>query len=246
MTQTTIPDHVSTPAGTLDDPHEKRLRLVLRLNATSSLLSGLVLAIAPNAIDDLLDTGRPGIVRLVSLALIPFAVGVAWLSTSRVDQLRRHTPEIIAGDVGWGRRQRRDDRHGLVLGRRSGRRRSDGRPRRHLGRAAVARLAAADVVACGTHMAALWIAHIDVTDEERYGAYVAQATGVISSHGGEFIARGGRYEQVEGRDHPRNVVVRFPTFEAASECYHSEAYQAIVGDAIAGSDRSVVIVETTD
>lgn len=95
-------------------------------------------------------------------------------------------------------------------------------------------------------MAALWIAHIDVTDEDRYGAYVAKATHVIADHGGEFIARGGRYEQVEGRDHPRNVVVRFPTFEAASACYHSDEYQAIVGDAIAGSDRSVVIVETSD
>ena len=40
-------------------------------------------------------------------------------------------------------------------------------------------------------MAGLWIAHIEVTDEERYGAYVARATQVITDHGGEFIARGG-------------------------------------------------------
>ena len=53
----------------------------------------------------------------------------------------------------------------------------------------------------------------------------------------------GRYEQMEGRDRPRNVVARFPTYEAAVECYRSEAYQAIVGDAIGGSDRTVVIVE---
>lgn len=92
-------------------------------------------------------------------------------------------------------------------------------------------------------MAGLWIAHIDVTDEERYGTYVKGATEAIAAHGGTFVARGGRYEQLEGHDHPRNVVVRFDTYEAALACYHSEQYQAIVGDAIEGSNRSVVVVE---
>ena len=95
-------------------------------------------------------------------------------------------------------------------------------------------------------MAALWIAHINVVDAEKYGGYVERATGIIASHGGEFIARGGRYEQCEGAEHARNVVVRFPTFEDAVACYHSDAYQSIVGDAIAGSERSVVIVEAED
>lgn len=92
-------------------------------------------------------------------------------------------------------------------------------------------------------MAGLWIAHVDVTDEEKYGAYVAQATKVIAEHGGTFVARGGRYEQCEGTDYARNVIVRFDTFEDAVACYHSEGYQAIVGGAIEGSERSVVVVE---
>ncbi len=92
-------------------------------------------------------------------------------------------------------------------------------------------------------MAGLWIAHIEVTDEETYGRYVAGATGAIEAYGGQFVARGGRYQQMEGHDHPRNVVVRFDTFEQAVDCYNSEAYQAVVGDAIAASNRSVVVVE---
>lgn len=92
-------------------------------------------------------------------------------------------------------------------------------------------------------MAGLWIAHVDVTDEEKYGRYVAGATDAIAAHGGTFIARGGRYEQMEGQDHARNVVVRFETFEAAVACYHSEEYQAIVGLGIEGSNRSVMVVE---
>ena len=95
-------------------------------------------------------------------------------------------------------------------------------------------------------MAGLWIAHVNVTDEERYGSYVAEATKILSSHGGEFLARGGRYEQLEGADHARNVVVRFPSYDAALACYRSEAYQAVVGDAIGASERSVVIVEIPD
>ncbi|MEO1062193.1 MAG: DUF1330 domain-containing protein [Actinomycetota bacterium] len=95
-------------------------------------------------------------------------------------------------------------------------------------------------------MAALWIAHVNVTDEERYGSYVAEATKILPSYGAEFIARGGRYEQMEGTDHARNVVARFPSVDDAVRCYRSEEYQAVVGDAIAASERSVVIVEIDD
>lgn len=92
-------------------------------------------------------------------------------------------------------------------------------------------------------MAGLWIAHVNVTDEETYARYVAKATDVLSSHGGKFMARGGRYEQMEGSDHSRNVIVRFDSFEDAVQCYNSVGYQEIVDQAIGASDRSVVLVE---
>jgi uncharacterized protein (DUF1330 family) len=95
-------------------------------------------------------------------------------------------------------------------------------------------------------MAGLWIANVNVTDEARYGEYVQQATKVLAAHGATFIARGGRYEQMEGADHARNVIARFASFEDAVACYRSDEYQAIVGTAIDASDRSVVIVETSD
>lgn len=95
-------------------------------------------------------------------------------------------------------------------------------------------------------MAGMWIAAINVTDEDTYSAYVAVASQVLKSHGAVFIARGGRYRQMEGTDRSRNVIATFPTFEAAVACYGSEEYQAVVGDAIEASDRIVVIVETDD
>ncbi len=95
-------------------------------------------------------------------------------------------------------------------------------------------------------MAALWIAHVDVTDEEKYGEYIKVASVVIPDHGGEFIARGGRFVQFEGRERKRNVVARFPSVEAAEAAYNDPRYQEAVKLAKAGSEREVMVVETTD
>lgn len=74
---------------------------MLRLNATSSAVSGLALAAVPGAFADVLDVGRPGWVPIVGLALLPFAAGVGWLSSRGVHRLRSFTPAIVAGDAGW-------------------------------------------------------------------------------------------------------------------------------------------------
>lgn len=95
-------------------------------------------------------------------------------------------------------------------------------------------------------MPALWIAHVKVTDEEAYGRYAAIATEAIAEHGGTFIARGGRYVQLEGPDRPRNVVARFPSVEAAVACYQSERYQEALGHARGAAERELVVVETAE
>jgi uncharacterized protein (DUF1330 family) len=95
-------------------------------------------------------------------------------------------------------------------------------------------------------MNALWIAHVTVTDPEAYGRYARLATDAIAAHGGEFIARGGRYKQLEGTDRPRNVVARFPSFEAAVSCYESAEYQAALEHAKGAAIRDLVVVELTE
>lgn len=94
-------------------------------------------------------------------------------------------------------------------------------------------------------MSALWIAHVKVTNEEAYGKYAALAGPAIAKHGGVFLARGGRYVQLEGNDRPRNVVARFPSLEAAEACYHSPEYQAALSHAKGASERDLMIVEET-
>lgn len=90
---------------------------------------------------------------------------------------------------------------------------------------------------------ALWIAHVTVTDTEAYGRYAALAGPAIAKHGGAFLARGGRYQQLEGTDRPRNVVARFPSLEAAVACYESPEYQEALSHARGASERELMVVE---
>jgi uncharacterized protein (DUF1330 family) len=95
-------------------------------------------------------------------------------------------------------------------------------------------------------MAALWISSVTVTDEDSYAKYAKLAGPAITSNGGVFIARGAKYETLEGTDRPRHVVVRFESLEAARACYHSKAYQEAVAFAHGASERDLVIVEITE
>ena len=95
-------------------------------------------------------------------------------------------------------------------------------------------------------MSALWIAHVTVTDDVAYSKYAALATEAIAAHGGKFIARGGRFVQLEGRARPRNVVARFESVEAAEACYNSEKYQEALSHARGASERELLIVEVTE
>lgn len=91
--------------------------------------------------------------------------------------------------------------------------------------------------------AALWIAHVKVTDAENYMKYAELATGAIAAHGGEFLVRNGKYEQLEGNDRARNVVARFPSLQRAHDCYYSDSYQAALKFAQNAAERDLVIVE---
>ena len=95
-------------------------------------------------------------------------------------------------------------------------------------------------------MGALWIAHVKVSDADAYGKYAKLAGPAIAKHGGEFIARGGRFVQLEGKERPRNVVAKFPSVDAAVDCYHSPEYQEALDHARGASERELMVVETSD
>ncbi len=94
--------------------------------------------------------------------------------------------------------------------------------------------------------AAFWIAHVEVTNPEAYALYAKGATTAIAAHGGVFLARSGRYVQLEGTERARNVVARFPSLEAAVECYNSPEYQAALEHAKGAAVRDLVVVEAAE
>ena len=94
--------------------------------------------------------------------------------------------------------------------------------------------------------AAFWIAHVEVTNPDAYALYAKGATTAIAAHGGVFLARSGRYVQLEGTERARNVVARFPSLEAAVECYNSPEYQAALEHAKGAAVRDLVVVEAAE
>lgn len=90
---------------------------------------------------------------------------------------------------------------------------------------------------------AYWIAHVTITDEDLYSQYRKLAAEIVTSHGGNFVARGGRYIQMEGIDRSWNTVAVFPNFDEAVSCYGSPEYQSALEIAKRSSERELVIVE---
>ena len=90
---------------------------------------------------------------------------------------------------------------------------------------------------------AYWVAHVNVKNPDQYKLYVDGARAAFEKFGGKPLARGGRFEQLEGTARARNVVLEFPSLEAASQCFHSPEYQAARQHRLAVSEIDLVIVE---
>ena len=91
-----------------------------------------------------------------------------------------------------------------------------------------------------------WIGRIDVHDLDIYKAYIAANAAPFAEYGARFLTRGGAYEAVEGDARSRNVVIEFPSYKAALECYHSAGYQAAKAIREDVSIGELVIVEGYD
>ena len=88
-----------------------------------------------------------------------------------------------------------------------------------------------------------WIAHVDVKDPEGYKDYVAAAKIAFDKYGATMLARGGAYEQTEGRERARNVVIEFPSLKAAQDCYRSPEYQVARAIRQKNAEAEMVLVE---
>jgi uncharacterized protein (DUF1330 family) len=76
-------------------------------------------------------------------------------------------------------------------------------------------------------MPAYWLARSKINDPVEYKKYTDLAGDIVKAFGGKVLARGGRYQIMEGPENfHRFIVVEFPTFEQAVARFNSPEYQA--------------------
>ena len=71
-----------------------------------------------------------------------------------------------------------------------------------------------------------WIARVDVLDEDAYEKYRDLNHIAFSKYQARFVVRGSAGKVAKGTARKHNVVLEFPSYEAAMECYESPEYQA--------------------
>ena len=91
-----------------------------------------------------------------------------------------------------------------------------------------------------------WIARIDVDDMDQYKRYVAANAKPFAMFGAKFLVRAGQHETAEGTSRSRNVVIEFPSYKAALDCYRSPAYQEAMKLRVPVSRGDLVIIEGYD
>ncbi|MCW4115113.1 DUF1330 domain-containing protein [Aurantimonas sp. MSK8Z-1] len=91
-----------------------------------------------------------------------------------------------------------------------------------------------------------WIARIDAQNPERYKDYVETARPAFEEYGAKFLVRGGEHHAVEGAARARNVVIEFPTLQAALDCHASAQYQKAAAIRQEVAEGEIVIVAGHD
>lgn len=91
-----------------------------------------------------------------------------------------------------------------------------------------------------------WIARLDVKDHAKYDAYRAVNGAAFKKYGGQFLVRGGAFETVDGTSRSRHVVIEFPSYQAALDCYGSAEYEQAKAARGDGAEIDLVIIEGYD
>ena len=91
-----------------------------------------------------------------------------------------------------------------------------------------------------------WVARVDIHDPEAYKLYVAANALAFKKYGARFLVRSGQFETMEGSSRPRNVVIEFPSYQAALDCYKSPEYTAAAALRVNASVGDLVVIEGYD
>ena len=76
-------------------------------------------------------------------------------------------------------------------------------------------------------MPAYWLARSKIHDPVEYKKYTDLVPGIIQQYGGKVLARGGKYQIMEGpEDFHRFVVIEFDSLEAGVKCFERASQYA--------------------
>jgi uncharacterized protein (DUF1330 family) len=97
-------------------------------------------------------------------------------------------------------------------------------------------------------MPAYWLARSKINDPVEYKRYTDLVPAILAQFGGKVLARGGRFQILEGPEKfTRFVVVEFPTLEQAVACHDSPEYTEAARFRRNGAGEvELVIVESGD
>ena len=87
-----------------------------------------------------------------------------------------------------------------------------------------------------------WIAQVDITDPEAYKLYVKANALPFAKFGARFLVRGGASEIPEGKSRSRNVILEFPSYEAAKACYASPEYAEALRLRLNAAEADIIII----
>ncbi len=91
-----------------------------------------------------------------------------------------------------------------------------------------------------------WIAHVVIADAEKYKEYVTANAVAFKKYGARFLVRAGKFENPEGSSRARNVVIEFPSYQAALDCWNSPEYKKALAIRLPISTADIVIIEGYD
>lgn len=91
-----------------------------------------------------------------------------------------------------------------------------------------------------------WTARIDVADLEQYKHYLVANGRAFAEFGAKFLVRSRTFLAPEGTSRSRNVVIEFPSYQVALDCYYSPAYQEAMKLRLPVSSGDLIIIEGYD
>ena len=86
-------------------------------------------------------------------------------------------------------------------------------------------------------MKGYWIARVDVHDPDGYKDYLRTNGVAFAKYKGRFIVRGGPFQVGAGAARERNVVIEFPSYQAALDCLNSPEY----AEAVVHRDKAAIV-----